>query len=37
MFFVEVEWDIEQDEIMGKGQFKEGDTLDKYSNVTKEF
>lgn len=36
MFFVEVEWDIEQDEIMGKGQFKEVDTLDKYCKVPKE-
>jgi len=36
MFFVEVIWDIEQDEIIGKGVFKEGSSLDKYSNVPKE-
>ena len=36
MFFVEVEWDIEEDEIIGKGTFKEGDSMDKYSNVPKE-
>ncbi len=35
-FFVEVIWDTEKDEIIGKGQFKEGDNLDKYSNVPKE-
>ena len=35
-FFAEVECDIEQDEIIGKGVFKEGDSLDKYSNVPKE-
>ena len=35
-FFVEVNWDIKQDEIIGKGVFKEGDSLDKYSNVPKE-
>jgi hypothetical protein len=32
MFFVEVIWDIEKDEIIGKGLFKEGDSPDKYSN-----
>ena len=36
MFFVEVEWDIEEDEIIGKGTFKEGDSMDKYINVPKE-
>lgn len=36
MFFVEVEWDNEKDEIIGIGQFNEGDSLDKYSNVPKE-
>lgn len=36
MFFVEVIWDNEKDEIIGKGQFKEGDSLNKYSNVPKE-
>ena len=36
MFFVEVIWDNEKNEILGKGQFKEGDSLDKYSNVPKE-
>jgi len=36
MFFVEVIWDIEKDEIIGKGQFVEGDSLNKYSNVPKE-
>ena len=35
-FFVEVIWDIEKDEIIGLGQFKEGDSLDKYSNVPEE-
>jgi len=35
-FFVEVIWDIEKDEIIGKGQFKEGESLNKYSNVPKE-
>ena len=35
MFFVEVIWDIEEDQIIGLGQFKEGDSLDKYSNVPK--
>ena len=28
-FFVEVIWNIEKDEIIGLGQFKEGDSLDK--------
>ena len=32
-FFVEVIWDIEKDEIIGKGEFKCGSTLDRYSNV----
>ena len=36
MFFVEVIWDNEKDEIKGKGTFKEGDSLDRYSNVPKE-
>ncbi len=36
MFFDEVLWDIEQDEIIGKGVFKEGESLDRYSNVSKE-
>jgi len=36
MFFVEVIWDNEKDEIKGKGTFKEGDSLNKYSNVPKE-
>ena len=35
-FFVEVEWNIEKDEIVGKGEFKCGTTLDKYSNIPKE-
>ena len=35
-FFVEVEWNIENDEIVGKGEFKCGTTLDRYSNVPKE-
>ena len=35
-FFVEVEWNIENDNIIGKGEFKCGETLDKYSNVPKE-
>ena len=35
-FFVEVEWNVENDEIIGKGEFKYGDTLDRYSNVPKE-
>ena len=35
-FFVEVIWDRAEDEIIGIGQFKEGDSLDKYSNVPKE-
>jgi len=33
---VEVEWNIETDEIVGKGEFKSGVTLDRYSNVPKE-
>jgi len=36
LFFAELIWDIEKDEIIGIGQFKEGDSLDKYSNVPKE-
>jgi len=36
MFFVEVIWNIEKDVIVGKGEFKCGDTLNKYSNVHKE-
>ena len=36
MFFVEVIWDIAEDQIIGKAQFKEGDSLDRYSNVPKE-
>ena len=35
-FFVEVEWDIEEDEIIAQGTFKEGSSLDKYSDVPKE-
>ncbi|WP_299164441.1 hypothetical protein [uncultured Eudoraea sp.] len=35
-FFVEVIWDNEKDEIIGKGVFKEGNSMDKYSNVPKE-
>ena len=35
-FFVEVEWNIETDQIVDKGVFKCGDTLDRYSNVPKE-
>jgi len=35
-FFVEVEWNIETDEIVGKGAFKCGDNLDRYSKVPKE-
>ena len=35
-FFVEVIWDNEKDEIIGKGVFKEGDSLDRYSNIPKE-
>jgi hypothetical protein len=30
MFFVEVIWDNKKDEIIGIGQFKEGDSLDRY-------
>ena len=36
IFFVEVEWNIENDNIIGKGVFKQGETLDKYSNAPKE-
>lgn len=36
MFFVEILWDIKTDEIIGKGTFKEGDSLNRYSNVPKE-
>jgi hypothetical protein len=36
MFFIEVIWDIEQDQIIGLGKLKEGESLDKYSNVPKE-
>ena len=35
-FFVEVEWNIENDQIVGKGQFKCGATLDRNSNDPKE-
>ena len=35
-FFVEVEWNDETDEIVGKGEFKCGDNLDRYSNVPRE-
>jgi hypothetical protein len=35
MFFVEVIWDNEKDEIIGIGQFKEGDSPDRHSNVPK--
>ena len=35
-FFVEVEWNNKTDEIVGKGEFKCGDNLDRYSNVPKE-
>ena len=35
-FFVEVEWNVETDEIIGKGEFKYDDTLNRYSNVPKE-
>ena len=35
-FFVEVEWNIEKEKIVGKGEFKYGHTLDRYSNVPKE-
>jgi hypothetical protein len=31
-----VEWNIENDNIIGKGEFKCGETLDKYSNVPKD-
>ena len=32
-FFVEVIWNNEKDEIIGLGQFKEEESLDKYSNI----
>jgi hypothetical protein len=35
-FFVEAEWNNETDEIVGKGEFKYGDNLDRYINVPKE-
>ncbi len=35
-FFIEVEWNDETEEIVGKGEFKEGDNLDRYSDVPKE-
>ena len=35
-FFIEVEWNIENDNIIGKGEFKCGETLDKYSSVPKD-
>ncbi len=35
-FYIEVEWDIETDQIVDKGVFKCGDTLDRCSNVPKE-
>jgi len=35
-FFVEVEWNVKTKEIVDKGVFKYGDTLDRYSNVPKE-
>ncbi len=35
-FFVEVEWNDETDEIVGKGEFKCGTTLNRYSNVPNE-
>lgn len=34
-FFIEVEWNIENDNIIGKGEFKCGDSLYRYSNVPK--
>ena len=36
-FFVEVEWNDETEEIIGKGEFKCGDSLDRYSNAPKGF
>ena len=36
MFFVEVIWDNDKDEIIGKGVFKEGNCINKYSNIPKE-
>lgn len=35
-FFVEVKWNIENDEIVGKGEFKSGAPRNRYSNVPKE-
>ena len=35
-FFVEVEYNIETDEIIGNEEFKYGDTLDRYSNILRE-
>ena len=35
LFFVEVIRDNEKDEIIGIGQFKEGDSLDIYSNISR--
>lgn len=35
-FFVKVKWDIAADEIIGRGAFIEGDSLDKYSTIIKE-
>jgi hypothetical protein len=37
LFFVEVKWGIEKDEIIGKAAFKYGPALDKYGNVPNEF
>ena len=34
-FFIEVEWNNEKDEIIGKGEFKGGDSFDRHSNVPK--
>lgn len=35
-FFIEVEWNDETDEIVGKEEFAYCDNLDKYSNIPKE-
>jgi len=35
-FFVEVQWNIEKDEIVAKGEFKCRTILDRYGNVPKE-
>lgn len=35
MFFVEVERNVDNDEIVGKGAFNYGDNLAGYSNVPK--